>query len=204
MVIGPEAGIDFCHADWAGARLGLSPAAAAKPVPTAIKSAPAPPALARENSPQPAIHSPRITGATPGRPFLFLVPATGQAPLSFSARNLPEGLVLDPATGIIRGSLQQPGTTVVDLTVKNALGETSRKLTIVGGRHKLALTPPMGWNSWNCWADAVSHDKVRAAADAMVRSGLAAHGFQYVNIDDAGRATATPTAKSTATRNSPT
>ena len=42
----------------------------------------------------------------------------------------------------------------------------------------------MGWNSWNCWAGAVSDDKVRAAADAMVASGLAAHGFQYVNIDD--------------------
>ena len=57
-------------------------------------------------------------------------------------------------------------------------------LTIVGGQHKLALTPPMGWNSWNCWASAVSDAKVRAAADAMVKSGLAAHGFQYVNIDD--------------------
>ena len=42
----------------------------------------------------------------------------------------------------------------------------------------------MGWNSWNCWASAVSDAKVRAAADAMVHSGLAAHGFQYVNIDD--------------------
>ena len=42
----------------------------------------------------------------------------------------------------------------------------------------------MGWNSWNCWAGAVSDAKVRAAADAMVNSGLAAHGFQYVNIDD--------------------
>ena len=144
---------------------------------------PAPP-IARENSPQPAIHSPRITGTTPGRPFLFLVPATGQGPLTFSAGNLPDGLALDPATGIISGSLQQAGTTVVELTVKNALGEASGKLTIVGGQHKLALTPPMGWNSWNCWADAVSDAKVRAAADAMVQSGLAAHGFQYVNIDD--------------------
>jgi hypothetical protein len=68
--------------------------------------------------------------------------------------------------------------------VKNRLGEARRALTIVGGEHKLALTPPLGWNSWNCWADAVSDRKVRAAADAMVASGLAAHGFQYTNIDD--------------------
>ncbi len=92
--------IDFCHADWAGAWLELSPAATARPA--AVKLPAAVPPLARENSPQPAIHSPRITGATPGRPFLFLVPATGQGPLTFSAGNLPAGLVLDPATGIIR------------------------------------------------------------------------------------------------------
>ena len=142
------------------------------------------PAIARDHSPQPAIHGPRITGSTPGCPFLFLIPATGAKPLTFSARNLPEGLTLDAATGIISGTLKQDGTTVVDLSVKNALGESHRKLTIVGGKHKLALTPPLGWNSWNCWAGAVSDEKVRAAADAMVASGLAAHGFQYVNIDD--------------------
>ena len=182
-VIVPESDIDNCHADWAGARIELAAEATDTPV-SAASPNPPPPPIAREDSPQPAIHGPRITGSTPGRPFLFLVPATGQGPLSFSARNLPDGLSLDPATGIISGSLKQAGTTVVDLTVKNALGKAAGKLTIVGGPHKLALTPPMGWNSWNCWADAVSDAKVRAAADAMVQSGLAAHGFQYVNIDD--------------------
>ena len=72
----------------------------------------------------------------------------------------------------------------MEIEVKNARGSAKRELTIVGGQHKLALTPPMGWNSWNCWANAVSDAKVRAAADAMAKSGLAAHGFQYVNIDD--------------------
>ena len=42
----------------------------------------------------------------------------------------------------------------------------------------------MGWNSWNCWAGAIDDAKVRAAADAMVASGLAAHGYEYINIDD--------------------
>ena len=60
----------------------------------------------------------------------------------------------------------------------------TRNLTIVGGTHKLALTPPMGWNSWNVWAEHVDADKVKISADAMVKSGLAAHGFQYINIDD--------------------
>jgi alpha-galactosidase len=42
----------------------------------------------------------------------------------------------------------------------------------------------MGWNSWNCFASDVSDQKVRAAADAMVASGLIEHGWTYINIDD--------------------
>src|SRR5436305_1908465 len=76
------------------------------------------------------------------------------------------------------------GTAEVALIVKGAKGTARESLTIVGGDHKLSLTPPMGWNSWNVWAGAVDADKTRAAADAMVASGLAAHGYQYVNIDD--------------------
>ena len=66
---------------------------------------------------------------------------------------------------------------------RNALGETARKLRIVVG-DRIALTPPLGWNSWNCFAAAVSDEKVRTAADAMVNSGLIQHGWTYINIDD--------------------
>jgi len=58
-------------------------------------------------------------------------------------------------------------------------------LTIVGGEHKLALTPPMGWNSWNVWGTSVDANKVRAAADSFIKTGLANAGYTYVNIDDA-------------------
>jgi len=104
--------------------------------------------------------------------------------LTFSAAHLPAGLRLDPQTGILSGPLQRAGATDVELTVKGPQGTAKRRLTIVGGEHRLALTPPMGWNSWNCWAGAVDDVKVRAAADWMLKSGLASHGFQYVNIDD--------------------
>lgn len=133
---------------------------------------------------EPEIRGPRVVGTTPGRPFLFLIPAAGEPPLSHSARNLPEGLVLDEATGIISGSVMRPGEYTVELCVSNAHGTASRTLKIVAGEHKLAQTPPMGWNSWNAWGMSVSAEKVRAAADAMVESGLASVGFQYVNIDD--------------------
>jgi alpha-galactosidase len=47
-----------------------------------------------------------------------------------------------------------------------------------------ASTPPMGWNSWNHLADRVTDDDVRAAADAIVASGMKDAGYIYVNIDD--------------------
>ena len=48
----------------------------------------------------------------------------------------------------------------------------------------LALTPPMGWNSWNKFACNVSEKLIRAAADALVRSGMKDAGYQYIVIDD--------------------
>jgi len=48
----------------------------------------------------------------------------------------------------------------------------------------LARTPPMGWNSWNHFAEQVDDATVRAAADAMVSSGMAAAGYTFINIDD--------------------
>jgi alpha-galactosidase len=48
----------------------------------------------------------------------------------------------------------------------------------------LAATPPMGWNSWNLFAGKVNDADVRAAADAMISSGMKDAGYIYVNIDD--------------------
>ena len=48
----------------------------------------------------------------------------------------------------------------------------------------LALTPPMGWNSWNKFACNVNEQTVRDTADAMVSSGMRDAGYQYVVIDD--------------------
>ena len=48
----------------------------------------------------------------------------------------------------------------------------------------LAATPPMGWNSWNWFAEKVTDKDVRQAADLLVSSGLRDAGYVYVNIDD--------------------
>uniref|UniRef100_J3MP50 Alpha-galactosidase n=1 Tax=Oryza brachyantha TaxID=4533 RepID=J3MP50_ORYBR len=48
----------------------------------------------------------------------------------------------------------------------------------------LALTPQMGWNSWNFFACNINETVIRETADALVSTGLADLGYNYVNIDD--------------------
>ncbi len=173
------------YADWAGAVIIMKAGSTATPVTWTFPSEPAPPIVpSTAFTGSPRLNAPFITGATPGRPFLFRIPASGEAPLSFSASGLPAGLTLDTKTGIITGALATAGRTSVAVTATNAKGRATHALTIVGGTDALALTPPLGWNSWNVWGGSVDDAKVRAAADAMVSSGLSSVGFQYVNIDD--------------------
>jgi len=47
-----------------------------------------------------------------------------------------------------------------------------------------AQTPPMGWNSWNYFAERVTDKDIRAAADELVSTGMKDAGYIYVNIDD--------------------
>jgi alpha-galactosidase len=170
----------YDHADWADAKFqtnGASTFSTINPVPgIPYILTPAPPA-------KPRINSASVFGVRPGSPFQFHIAATGDRPMSFSVKGLPSSLKLDSKTGIITGKLSTPGTFIVALTAKNAKGTAERKLRIVCG-DRIALTPPMGWNSWNCFAGEVSADKVKRAADAMVKSGLINHGWTYINIDD--------------------
>ncbi len=134
-------------------------------------------------APEPHLTGTKVFGVRPGTPFLFTVTATGERPMTFSAQGLPAGLVMDSQTGQITGVLNQKGDYAVTFHAQNARGAADRAFKIVCGE-QIGLTPAMGWNSWNCFAGAVSQDKVKAAADAMVSSGLVNHGWTYINIDD--------------------
>ncbi|PKI63948.1 hypothetical protein CRG98_015624, partial [Punica granatum] len=48
----------------------------------------------------------------------------------------------------------------------------------------LGLTPPMGWNSWNHFNCKINEKIIKETADALVSTGLAKLGYEYVNIDD--------------------
>jgi alpha-galactosidase len=47
---------------------------------------------------------------------------------------------------------------------------------------QVAMTPPMGWNSYNCYGSAVHEDEVRANADYMAQN-LGRYGWQYIVVD---------------------
>jgi alpha-galactosidase len=182
-VIDANDGTGGDSANWGGALITMAPGAQDRPVIVDPQIGPAPP-IASSSSSAPLLNYPRITGATPGKPFMFMLPASGDEPLTFAAKNLPAGLTLDAKTGLITGALKAAGRTVVTVTVTNAQGKTTGDLTIVGGDDALALTPPLGWNSWNAWGNTVTAERVKASADGMVKSGLHRQGYTYINIDD--------------------
>lgn len=140
-------------------------------------------AVAMPEAPAPRLNGPRIFGARPGRPIVFSIAAAGERPMRFEVEGLPAGAKMDPETGRLSGTVATPGSYAVRLRVSNRHGTATGQLTLqVGERH--TLTPPMGWNSWNCWGGAVTEEKVLQAAKAMVELGLDRHGWSYVNVDD--------------------
>lgn len=141
---------------------------------------PAAPALPRFNTPE-------LYGARPGSPIIFRFGVSGDKPMKFSAENLPEGLALNPDNGALSGKIDKAGSYTFTVKARNAKGEAAQRFTLRVGS-KIALTPPMGWNSWNCWGLSVTQDRVMSSAKALLEKGLADYGYAYINIDDAWEA----------------
>ncbi|MGC9539274.1 RICIN domain-containing protein [Streptomyces sp. UG1] len=60
----------------------------------------------------------------------------------------------------------------------------SAEPTAVSTTQAAVTPPPMGWASWNSFASSIDHTVIKQQADALVSSGMAAAGYQYVNLDD--------------------
>jgi alpha-galactosidase len=176
-------GINFAHADWADAEFDLI-APGKTIMPMVVEQEPTM-KIAHMNLTKTEINGARVEGCTPGHEFIFRIPATGMAPLKFEATGLPSTIALDASTGVLRGTAPDAGTYEVNVKVSGPGGVDHRTIKILSGDHMLAMTPPMGWNSWNVWGTTVTADKVRAAADAFEKSHLADYGYTFVNIDDA-------------------
>ena len=133
--------------------------------------------------PKPRINGPLVYGCRPGHPFLYRIPCQGERPIRFSVKGLPDGLQLDPSTGIITGTVPAKGEYPLLIQAVNSKGKAKRDFKLVSG-DKLALTPPMGWNHWYAHYDRITDKMMREAADVMISSGMADVGYNYVNIDD--------------------
>ena len=132
---------------------------------------------------KPVINGAAVIDIKPGAPVVYRVPASGQKPLRYHAQRLPAGLKLDAKTGVLSGKVFDRNSYNVIITVSNKQGKDTKVFRINAGERQLS-TPPLGWNSWNAWGIQVDDQKVRSAADLMVRSGLADYGWSYINIDD--------------------
>jgi hypothetical protein len=143
--------------------------------------------LTPEPSPAPVINGAGIVGVRPGHFLLFTIPVTGKRPILFDAKDLPPGVYLNKEKGILTGKVSLPGEYEVTLVARNNFGEAKSTLTIKVG-DQIMLTPPMGWNSWNCWGLSIDETKLLQSAKAFAEKGLVNHGWSFINIDDGWQA----------------
>jgi hypothetical protein len=131
--------------------------------------------------PEPRLQTPFTFAGAPSTPFLYAIPATGDAPLTFAATGLPAGLSLNAETGVITGTTPAAGSYPIAVTVTNALGSATATYLLVSG-NTLAPTPPMGWNSYDSFGASVTEADMIEQAEA-VREMLQPFGWNYVVID---------------------
>ncbi len=132
----------------------------------------------------PRFNAAPLFGVRPGSPVIYRFPVSGERPMKFTCADLPKGLKLTEADGVLSGKIEKAGDYTFTVVAENAKGKASQKFTLKVGDRMMALTPPMGWNSWNCWALSVSQEKVMSSAQALIDKGLADYGYCYMNIDD--------------------
>ncbi|MAX22993.1 MAG: alpha-galactosidase [Phycisphaeraceae bacterium] len=132
---------------------------------------------------KPKINGTSIIGVSTNAPFLFKIPATGEAPLEYAIDQLPKGLFLTSQSGMITGRAENEGRYEVKVSIKNRFGSDQKSLIIQVG-DELALAPPMGWNNWNAFGENFDEKMVRDAMEAFIDYDLINHGWTYINMDD--------------------
>ena len=167
------------HANWLDAKYTVSapPVAMKHEVNEERYILTPPPALA------PRINGAKITGASPAKPFLFTIAASGERPMTFETEGLPDGLTLNKEKGTITGVCKTSGSYLVPVIATNSHGMCRDTIEIVIGSG-LALTPHMGWNSWYFHTTEVTQEIMEKSAQAMHDERLIDFGYTYVNIDD--------------------
>ena len=141
-----------------------------------------------------ALAAPRFIGAQeygvrPGHELIWRVPVHGAT--TVEAVSLPEGLTFDAARRTLRGRLEKAGDHAVVLRASDGKECVEERLTIRVGE-AICLAPPMGWNSWYSYSEAVNQAGMEKIARLLEETGLADAGWAFVNIDDCWQGERTP------------
>lgn len=137
---------------------------------------------------KPSINGAKVFGVHPQSEVIFRVAVSGERPMTFSSSKLPSGLKFDKKTGIFSGKIAKTGDYSVKVFAKNSQGQASETILFRVG-DTLCLTPPMGWNSWYSYNEALSQAGVLKTARLMEDAGLVNHGWSYINMDDCWQGT---------------
>lgn len=121
----------------------------------------------------------------------FVIPSrsasTGEKTDTVRLVNRFSGLVLGLGAGkaetVPARSWDQQGDTTGGLASTRAQTLTLAEFTDSTGT-TLALTPPMGWNSWNVFGCSINESIVRGVVDAIASNGMKAAGYEYITVDD--------------------
>lgn len=120
-------------------------------------------------------------GASPNKPILLKIPVTGQRPIIYNAKNLPEGISLK--NGILSGTVAEEGIYNIILSAENNLGCDTKQLSLEIKKDAIQLSPLLGFTSWNAFAFAVTQEDMEKTARMMVDMGISEYGYSYINVD---------------------
>ena len=130
---------------------------------------------------EPKINMADLFGASANKPIILRLPVTGERPITYSAKNLPEGLTLNE--NIITGKVPGEGEYKVTFIAENRLGRCEKDVVFEIKENNILLTPLMGFTSWNAFGPDVTQEKLEKIAQKLVDSGIAEYGYSYVNMD---------------------
>ena len=138
-------------------------------------------AAAKPFSGAPKINIASVFGASPEKPFLLRIPVTGQRPITYGVKDLPQGLTLK--NNIITGTVANAGEYVITLTAENVLGKAEKKVTLEIKPWNILVTPLLGFTTWNAFGSDVTQEDVENTAQKLVDSGITEYGYRYMNLD---------------------
>jgi hypothetical protein len=138
-------------------------------------------ATARVNAEAPRFNGALVVGIRPATPFLYSLAVSGARPMKFAVRHLPPGLNFDADSGILSGSILKSGEYKLETRAENPAGKADAEIRIHCG-DRLALTPPMGWNSYDAFGDSVVESEVLANA-VWLKEHLQPFGWDTVVVD---------------------